>query len=238
MLKRITSLWDVAQREAPSEDKKILEQNPAMEKIKHPSRTLVMGKSQSGKTTLAVKIAKHLLPSIDMLFICSATYGLQPTWKDLDKSVTHAFSSLDTCLEKLFEVMNYEDHKKRILLIIDDVSHEKKLNEGSKGTLSSIAYNAVWYNMSVICVCHKLSNISPAFRENVEHLIIFQMIDCDELDKIAKSFSITGNKKDFIYIYTSIVAKDYLSGNAHTFLYVCYKDGVSVYKNFTHLINL
>jgi GTPase SAR1 family protein len=195
-----------------------------------------MGKSQSGKTTLAVKIASWIIPKVEQVIVCSATIALQPTWNRIKPSINFSFESFDLFLTSVLKILLEDEYKKKTLIILDDVSFEKRLNEGSKGIISQLAYNAIWYNITMIVVCHKASNISAGFRENVEHLILFQTIDSDELEKLAKFFSITGKKKDLIELYKAVVVRACMNGEPHTFLYICFKDGISIYKNFTHSI--
>jgi hypothetical protein len=179
-----------------------------------------------------------MLPQVEKVVICSNTVEYQKTWDPIRHKVNEYYSDLSIFLDNIIKKLAEEDYKKKVLIIFDDVSYDSKLNEGSRGTLNRLAYNAVWYNVSIILICHKLSNVGGGFRENLEHLLVFQAINNKEVEKMADAFSITGYKKDFIALYNQIVMKPALANEPHTFLYICYHKGLKLYKEFTSLINI
>lgn len=208
-----------------------------MANIKHPSRTLVMGKSQSGKTTMAVSVVEALLPSIKHLVVCSPTYKLQPTWQTLRGAVElhcDCLTNLTPVIEKYVNGWNGEPG----CIVLDDVSGERALNEGSRGPLNQIAYNAVWLNISLVVICHRISNVGSGVRENVEHLLLFQTISEDQIKALADNYSITGVKKDFIFVYKTLVTDRVLDGNKHAFMYLTFADGTKIYEDFNREIKL
>jgi hypothetical protein len=215
----------------------IRQRHPAIVNIRHPSRTLVMGKSQSGKTTMAVEIACHLLPSVKHLVICSPTFNLQPTWKPLKRKADltcDCLANLAPILQRFINSLNGES----CLLVLDDVSGERALNTGSSGPLSQIAYNAIWLNLSIVVVCHRISNVNSGIRENLEHLILFQTISDPEKKKLSEHFSVTSRKEDFLALYNTLVTDRVLNGNPHAFMYICFKGGVNIYLDFQQRINV
>lgn len=192
-----------------------------------------MGRSQSGKTTMAVKIVEHLLPSVDKLVICSPTFDLQPTWKNLKNRVDLYSDSLPNLCNVLLKYLNSLEGKS-CLLVLDDVSGERSLNEGSRGVLNRIAYNAVWMKVSTVIICHRLSNIGSGVRENIEHLLLFQTINSKQEKDISDNFNVIGDKKAFLGLYNEVVTKPIMSRtNLHPFLYICFKDGVRIYDGFS-----
>src|SRR6185436_19471849 len=61
---------DVETKKGMSTANKLKAAYPVFELIKHPCRVLIFGRSQSGKTTLAVKLIQWLLPQVDQAIIC------------------------------------------------------------------------------------------------------------------------------------------------------------------------
>lgn len=181
---------------------------PAMSLIKHPYRLLVIGQSQSGKTTFAVQVIEYLIPQVDEVYIASPTYEFQPTFNPIRKKVTIAHESPEDLFKALYKSIanawgDEEDHKAgtkvpvKRLLIIDDCSYMKVLNEGNKGTLNGFAYNAVWWNLSILCIVHKAANIGAGMKENCDGLAIFNVIH-KEMKPLFDTFGITKNYKQFV----------------------------------------
>lgn len=175
---------------------------------------------------------------MDKVLICSNTIDQQKTWDPIRHKVDEFYSDLSIFLDKVIKKLAVEDYKEKVLILFDDVSYDSRLNEGSRGVLNRLAYNAVWYNVSIILICHKISNVGGGFRENLENLIVFQAINNKEVEKMADAFSISGYKKDFINLYNQVVMRPALADEPHTFLYICYKGGLKIYKCFNFLINI
>ena len=220
----------------------------AMEKIKHPCRVLIVGKSQSGKTTLGVKLACHLAKSVDEVIICSKTYQFQDTWRPLKKKVTLWHDSVGAILKaintKIKDSISDDDHKEgtkvevKRLLIFDDVSGEKHLNAGGKGIFPDLIYNAVWYNLTIMVICHRMYNVTPAMRENVEYLIILNL-QPKEQQKAFDEFGITKSKTLFFDLFNKEITDNIQSGKErYPFLFVDFKAGGLVYFKFRERITL
>lgn len=181
---------------------------------------------------MGLKVVEHLLSQVECVVVCSPTFHLQNTWDPIRKRVDLYADSLYNITKVLLKYINSLEGKS-CLIVLDDVSSERSLNEGSVGVLNQLAYNAIWMNVSMVVICHRYSNLGGGIRENVEHLLIFQTITNDQLKVLSENFSITGNKKDFIEIYKQIVVRPILEGkDEYPFLYICFKGGVKVYDKF------
>lgn len=224
-------------RRENKEVRRIIEQHPAIANISHPSRTLVLGKSQSGKTTLAVNLIKKLQTEVDETWVCSPTFDKQDTWKNVHADMV--FTDLSIGLKELDEYIENDNANSRILFVMDDVSFEGSLNAGAKGLLAKFAYNARWMNLTFVVICHKMSAVSNAVKENAEHLILFNTQTSSEISKMANTFDITGKPKDFLYLFQSYVKQPILDQtDLHPFLYVCYKEGTTLYNKFKEKLML
>lgn len=166
----------------------------------------IIGKSQGGKTTMGVKVIEYLLPQVDEVFITSPTYELQETWNPIRPYVTSYHDGPEILFKALnVAIMNEigaEDHKvgkpikTKRLLICDDVSYEKVLNQGNKGIFNGFAYNAVWYNLSMVVIVHKSSNIGAGIKENCDGLLLFNVVQ-KELKPLFDTFGITSSLRTF-----------------------------------------
>lgn len=227
----------------------ILQRHPALEKIKHPCRIIVIGRSQSGKTTLAMDMIQYLLPQVDELIICSPTFNMQETWGPVRPYVTLHHDSLEVILKTLMsKIKEYvgDDEKnigKKIptkrLIVLDDVSYEKALNQGNKGALNGLCYNCVWWNITLLVICHKLVNVGAGMRENSEHLLLLNNQNMAEVKKVYDNFGIMPTKKDLEKLYGELIWEPIKSGaDEHPFIYVNFKEGGTVYNKFSEKLNL
>ena len=222
------------------ETEALLVEYPAMSLIKHPYRLLVVGQSQSGKTTMTVKIIRHLLPQVDEVYIVSPTYEFQDTWKSIRSRVTLYHDSPDALFKALYKVVKSsigdENHKigtkinKKRLLICDDVSYEKALNQGSKGDLNGFAYNAVWWNLSIITIVHKSSNIGAGMKENCDGLMIFNVM-AKEIKPLFDTFGITATLAQFRQLIQQLIKNQLQKDeNSYPFLFFIPKSNKLYYK--------
>jgi hypothetical protein len=178
-------------------------------------------------------MAQYLVPEVKKIVVCSPTYELQKTWDPIRSRVSLYVDCLTNFVEFIQKYIN-EQNGDPILVILDDVSYDKVLNQGSKGPLNYISYNAVWINVSYLVICHRLTNIGSGMRENLEHLVLFQTINNKEVENLAETYSITGDKKEFMQIYRELVSKRVLSReNIHAFMYIDFTDGITVYADFS-----
>lgn len=215
------------------------------ESIKHPFRAMVVGKSQSGKTTFAVRLVMHMRNKVERVIIVSPTYSLQPTWQPVKKYVddTLIFESGErytNTYDDIRKIITKDRSKVKTLLVMDDLSSEKSLNPGSKGSLSWLVYNAVWLNLSIIVIAHRLSSVTLAIRENLEHLFVFTLINVNEIKKLAQEFNITGDQELMKELYTLAVARPVINGDSHSFLYVRLSSPPAFFRTMDHklLVNV
>lgn len=220
-------------------NKDISSKHPAIVNIQHPCRILIIGKSQSGKTTLAADILMWLHSQVEQVFVCSPTFDHQPTWQNVSKYVSQKFIDLDSALDHITEYLDTTQAGVRVAFFLDDVSFDYMLNTGSRGKLAALTYNAVWRNLTLCVVAHKVTTVTLALRENVEHLILFKTINHTELKTIAQAFSITGEPKHFKRLYDAIISHPITSGeDNYPFIYVCYVKGLKVYNKFREQLEL
>jgi len=170
--------------------------------------------------------------------VCSPTFEKQDTWDPIRDRVNVHFDCLGNFVTIVQRWIN-EQNGEPVLVILDDVSYDESLNKGGKGPLNYISYNAVWINTSFLVICHRLKNVGQGMRENLENLVLFHTISDKEIEALSETYSITGNKKDFMEIYRQLVASRVIDGsNPYAFMYICFKAGIRVYEDFSTKINL
>lgn len=222
------------------EIEKLEQEYPAIKLLQHPYRLLIIGKSQSGKTTLGVKCIEYLIPQVDEVYVVSPTYEFQETWAPIREYVTLYHDSTATIFETLKStISNSIGHEDAVigqrietkrLLILDDVSYEKNLNQGNKGTFNSFAYNAVHWNLSLVVIVHKTSNIGAGMKENCDGLILFNTINLKEVDNIYENYGIVRTRKQMYSLFEQFIWNKIQQGeDLHPFLFVDLKHGGLVY---------
>jgi hypothetical protein len=231
------------ENQPPQRVQEILDSNPAMSLIKHPSRILTVGKSQSGKTTKAMELIEYLIPQVDEVIVCSPTYNFQPTWNPIRSKVSFEHSSLDVVLTYIAKLIDKsqastdkevgEKMDKRRLVILDDVSFEKSLNLGNKGLFNGLCYNAVWWNMTLVTIVHKMSNVGAGMKENLEYLLAFNSVNKKEMEKLYDHFGFTKTKKDMENLFETQIHQTIKSGkDKYPFFFYNLKDGGKLYYKF------
>lgn len=194
---------------------------------------MIFGRSQSGKTTFAVKLIQCLLPQVDQAIICSPTYKFQEVWNPIRSQIDISHQNPDIILKMENRVITREigdeeeQHevgkkpKTKRLLIFDDVSFERIMNQGNKGWLNSLAYNAVWYNMSIVIIAHMISNVGAGMRTNSEFLFLFNPQTKTEQENIWKTFGISRTKHELEMLVQKLLLAPIQSGeNKHPFLMI------------------
>lgn len=116
------------------------------------------------------------------------------------------------------------------LVVFDDVSFEKSMNEGSKGFFSGISYNAVHWNVSLLVIAHRTTTISAGMRENCEYLALFNTNNNEEVEDLAKSFSAGLNKKSFLALFKKTIWDNIQTGeDRYPFLFFDFNEGGLIY---------
>ena len=166
----------------------------ASNKIVHPYRLLVTGRSTMGKTTLAVDIIRSkLLKHVRRCFAVCPTFWSQPALGPL-RAIQGAFNQKNVFTEVhdgVFEVIYRILVKKPAptLIFIDDSSAEKATNIGSKGSFSRLCISCNHLDTSMVGVFHRLTSASASFRDNCEGMISFIPSKIIDVDVIYKEFN-------------------------------------------------
>jgi hypothetical protein len=173
------------------------------------------------------------------IHIFSPTIDLDPKWKivskHLPKEMLHnhfdeaEFSTLlDTIREKSkdskregkggkedereHEERDSRDSKKKqnILFVFDDSASEKGLfSRNMTSPTIQAAFTSRHYNVSMWIVSQAYKAISPGFRNNVHHWIIFNTPNENEAKKMAEELSGPLNAKQFLRLLFDITSKPF-----------------------------
>lgn len=141
------------------------------------SRSLIVGKSGSGKTSLAMHLYDKIKDDISQLIIVSPSIHTQPAYaKLLEFPNTHVFESLTVKnLKKINRILKDTDPDEQSLLFMDDVTASRALNDRDKGLFSKFVFNARWLKLHIILCSHKIKTVAAAMRENADDVYLFKL---------------------------------------------------------------
>lgn len=173
---------------------KFNELGPATMLIKHPCRLIFSGRSTMGKTTLSVDvICTQLLPSVKRCYAVCPTFWQQDALAKL-RNVHGAFPKdhvYTRATNDVFDrIFRHLDRTKHIpsLLFVDDAAAERATNDGNKGAFARLCLAAPHLNLSIVGSFQRLTQCSPALRDNCEGLISFLSSTEQETKTLLREF--------------------------------------------------
>lgn len=192
----------------------------------HPALVAIVAPRKSGKTTLLI----NMLTRSDMfkgffhqIHIYSPTIDLDPKWKIVAKHLPEEMlhnhfdeeefaQTLDTIRDE--ETTRNQKHsskkKQNILFVFDDSASEKGLfSRNMTSPTIQAAFTSRHYNVSMWIVSQAYKAISPGFRNNVHHWIIFNTPNENEAKKMAEELSGPLNAKQFLKLLFDVTSKPF-----------------------------
>lgn len=138
--------------------------------LRPPFRALVLGPSQSGKTSLVRKIAFECGGYFQKIIVNSENAACNPNYL----FATTLFEGNAT--QRIEGVINYQKRRVKegktmlkILLIFEDFG---TLYSGSTKAIAKVALSARQYQISIITCLHRLTNAPPSLRDNATMLFL------------------------------------------------------------------
>lgn len=159
------------------------QRNQHMALITYPSRTMIIGRSRMGKTTIAVKILQHLqrhvkfwffvCPSLDQKVFDPVRHLFRPGCV-FTKPSGSSMAQVVTRIEALFQEFRRKGlDEPSIGLFFDDVSGTSAIHGGGKGMFSNYATRITHLGASMVVIGHKPTDIDPSYRNNAENVVVF-----------------------------------------------------------------
>lgn len=220
----------------------INELGPAANKIRHPCRVIISGRSTMGKTTLAVDlVCKYIMKDVKRCFAVCPTFNQQPTLARL-RNIPYAFPSKHVFTQVNDQVFDYifqlqDRDKVPAFLFVDDAAAEASTNKGNKGSFARLCLASPHLNLTIFGCFQRLSACSPAFRDNCEGLISFIPTKTLDVDTIIKEF----NPKPANMKNGEIVKKALETAWANARFCFIWREGftgkVYYYSGFSHVIH-
>lgn len=190
---------------------------------------------------------------MDEIIVASPTFAYQKTWDMLRPFVDYYHEDVQLVLDNIYEKLKEEhDEDKEMkdnagekiavkrLLIFDDVSYEYALNEGNKGSLNGLAYNAVHWNLTMLAICHKSTNIGAGLKENSDFVMFFNTQTPKERKNLWEYFGFNYKKeKDFEQFWDTFMTRPIYNGvDLYPFIMMDNRAGGQLYYKMKERINL
>lgn len=188
-----------------------------------PFRLMFLARSQSGKTTLLVKLLLYFwINKFNKIYIFCPTYSSDRTWKPVDKyRATKKVVVYPVVTERRLNAIWKEAEDKKlsddsdyhVCVIMDDCVGQKDFKTDSvNGVVNKLVCKGNHANITTIWSIQKLTLCSTIMRMNVEGIVMFYQQD-KELKAVHAEFGI-GNSKQFMKL-----CQDCTTDNYHT-LYI------------------
>lgn len=171
-----------------------------------PFRLMTVARSQSGKTTLLIKLLLFKwIHQFNRIYIFCPTYFQDNKWSQIDQYVksgkVKVYPKFDEILIKkiwLKCIKKKEDGcKDQTLFLFDDCAGQKGFKSNQEtGILNQVVCRANHANISTIWSAQKLTHSSTIMRSQAEGVILFQCHQESELKPVFQEFG-TGKSSWF-----------------------------------------
>lgn len=198
------------------------------------SRTLIIGRSKKGKTSLIINMIRfHFVSVVDFIIIMSPTFHFDNKWKTIKRLglplKLYEIFTLQTMTEIYNFLLQQRREHQRTLLVIDDMTREVRTGGRAEFLLDRIIANNRWLLTTVIESVQKVIHAPPEMRLNWDCLITFYPDNLEEFGIIYKTCGF-GDKRKFDSLLR------YCTREPYSFLYIR-RDGpqTSYFRRFTPL---
>jgi len=176
---------------------------------KPPFRLMVVSRSQTGKTTLIVKLMyRYWIDIFDKIFLFVPTYREDNIWRlfdaDIDRNIIVETKLSEARVKAKWIYCRKEQQKAlakgnrlQFLFFFDDCGGETGFNVTKpSGVLNQLAIKGNHTGISCIYIIQKVTLASTTMRLNSEAMLCFYVMQENELKAIYAEFG-TGTFKDF-----------------------------------------
>jgi hypothetical protein len=211
--------------------------------LSHPHSMLIVAPKGAGKSTFIINclIKKSFYRGyFDKIYIWSPTMALDDKFSEaINLPEEQMFEEYDEeelrdILEKQADDIKEKGKKKsdKILMIFDDMAQSNAFNQSKKNAMTKLFFNLRHYNASLWVTSQRYSGAMPLnFRTNLSGMIMFNIPNQKELEKIIDENAGTVSKRQFKTIY------DYCMDVPFNFMYLNFQvhQAKMFHKNFNML---
>jgi GTPase SAR1 family protein len=156
------------------------------------SRTILVGRSGCGKTTLLIELLKKLPRAKLEIVLISPTAAKQELYINNEDLFNDYFTVLnDTVIQKLYDTSERLQKKKtgskELVAVFDDVGEDQYFQK-RKNKLTEMTVTARHLHIHLIFLIQKVKQLAPIYRLNSDETYIFKPTSEDEKKIILTDF--------------------------------------------------
>lgn len=159
------------------------------------SRTMIIGRSGCGKTTLLIKLLKEIRTEMKGKFeiiLISPTAANQKLYQENEEIFDDYFTMLDdTVVQKIFDtnvrLSKRKKKSKELICVFDDVGEDQYFLK-RKSKLTDLVISARHRQIHLIFLVQKVKQIAPIYRLNADEAYIFRPTSLPEKKIIMEDF--------------------------------------------------
>ena len=181
--------------------------------MKTPFNMYIVGSTGSGKTyTLLNILERELFQEFGFIFLICPTYQDNRTYQEWKYKDDPGFIVLDVSqdnVEGYLDIISRNYRNTNSLIILDDCASCQSVKNRTS-SLVEFAFHGRHAGFSTVVISQHFKAITPSFRDNVQHLLVFYTLDESDWDTVSKSFlpRLTKKQRDEIY---DTLEKEYYS---------------------------
>lgn len=192
-------------------------------------RMIILGSSESGKTTLLMSILlskngyyRHFK---QIFVVCPTIFDKSPKntfnkikWLSANIRTEYDESFIDDCMRR--SSLLYDKTGQRSLLILDDVTDAEGLRKGGghKSILGSVFYRGSHSHLSCIVLLHELKAVDPLVRKQINSIICFYYGDNQEQKNLYELSGVPITFQQFKQIY--LISTGYNQDDTHKYDFI------------------
>jgi GTPase SAR1 family protein len=165
-----------------------------------PSKILIIGKSNSGKTNLVKNIINKNNFSLVYLF------HIDEYTKEYN-DVNHIKYKFDNDYIEVFCNSEYRNEKK--IYIFDDIDFRNLKKDIKNHFYKLLSYGCTHCNLTVVFVCHDILFLPSEYRRQFDYVFLYRIPDETSKRTTFNSFSGVISKKNFIKIENEYMPRPY-----------------------------
>ena len=156
-----------------------------------PFNMYIVGSTGSGKTYTLLKILEEeLFQTFTYIFLICPTYENNKTYRDWEYKYDEKFIVLNISQENVEGYLSLIEKNYRntnSMIILDDCASCQTVKQKTS-SLVDFAFHGRHAGYSTVVISQHFKAITPAFRDNCQHILVFYTLDESDWETVSKSF--------------------------------------------------
>ena len=185
--------------------------------FKIPFNLYLVGSTGSGKTYTLLKILENeLFQKFNYIFLINPTYEDNDTYQEWKYKYDEKFIVLNISqhlVEPYLSLIMRNYRNTNSAIILDDVAASQSVKQRTS-SLVELGFSGRHAGFSTIVISQHFRAITPAFRDNAQHILVFYTLDESDFEAVSKAFLPRLSKETRNEIY------DTLENNKYSYFHI------------------